>query len=273
MPSESARTELEFERPPVIEVVCGVLFKPLESMLAPHLGVLWERFKATYPTCQEVPPLAPAIERFDDSAGVEFTISDKPPLPRVWFVHESETGIIQVQRDRFLHNWKKVHPEDEYPRYTNVIELFREHLSTFDLFVTEVESAGVEPLQYELTYVNHILQGEGFDSLGRIGSVLPDFAWRTADERFLPTPERVSWRTSFTLPDKAGRLHATIRNGVRNEDEKPLLLLELTARGFGKDGSRAEMWKWFDLGHEWIVRAFADLTDAGVQRDVWKRIK
>lgn len=273
MPSEPAKNLPEFERPPVIEVVCGVLFKPLENMLAPHLGVLWERFKRTYPTCQEVPPLAPAIERFDDSAGVELTISDKPPLPRVWFVHESETGIIQVQRDRFLHNWKKVRAEDEYPRYTSVIELFREHLSTFDSFITDVGLGGIEPLQYELTYVNHIPQGEGFDSLGRIGGVLPDFGWRTDDKRFLPTPERLNWRTSFVLPNKAGRLHATIRSGVRNDDKKPLLLLELTARGFGRDGSRAEMWKWFDLGHEWIVRAFADLTAPELQRDVWKRTK
>ena len=272
MPSEPDKTLPEFERPPVIEVVCGVLFKSLENMLAPHLGVLWERFKAKYPTCQEVPPLAPAIEKYDDSAGVELTISDKPPLPRVWFVHESETGIIQVQRDRFLHNWKKVRPEDEYPRYTNVIELFRTHLSTFDSFITDVGLGSVEPLQYELTYVNHIPQGEGFDSLDRIGCTLPDFGWRTNDKRFLPMPDRLNWRTSFALPNKAGRLHATIRNGVRNEDGKPLLLFELTARGFGKDRSRAEMWEWFDLGHKWIVRAFADLTDEDVQCDVWKRI-
>lgn len=273
MPTEPTKELPEFEKPPVIEVVCGVLFKPLESLLAPHLGVLWDRFKAKYPGCREVAPLAPAIERFDDSAGMELAISDRPPLPRVWFMHESETGIVQVQRDRFLHNWKKVRPEDEYPRYTNVIDLFREHLSTFDAFITDVGLGGVEPLQYELTYVNHIPQGEGFDSLGGIGGVLPDFGWRSDDKRFLPTPERVNWRTSFTLPEKAGRLHATIRNGVRNEDGRPLLLLELTARGFGKDGSRAEMWKWFDLGHEWIVRAFADMTDENVQRDVWERIK
>ena len=111
MPTEQPKELPEFEKPPVIEVVCGVLFKPLESMLAPHLGVLWDRFKAQYRTCQEVAPLAPIVERFDESPGVELAISDKPPLPRIWFIHESETGIIQVQRDRFLHNWKKVRPE------------------------------------------------------------------------------------------------------------------------------------------------------------------
>jgi hypothetical protein len=214
-----------------------------------------------------------AIERFDDSAGVELAISDKPPLPRIWFVHQSETGIIQVQRDRFLHNWKKVRPEDEYPRYTNVIELFRKHLATFDSFVTDVGLGGIEPLQYELTYVNHVPQGEGFESLDRIGKVFPDFGWRHTESRFLPMPERVNWRTSFILPDRAGRLHATIRNGARRDDNRPILLLELTARGFGKDNSRAEMWEWFNLGHEWIVRTFADLTDADVQRNVWRRVK
>ena len=263
----------EFERPPVIEVVCGILFKPLERMLAPHLGVLWERFKANYPGCQEVAPLAHAIEQFDDSAGVELSISDKPPLPRVWFVHESETGIIQVQRDRFLHNWKKVRPADEYPRYAKVMDLFRGHLANFESFVTDIGLGGIEPLQYELTYVNHVPQGEGFEALERVGKVLPDIGWRPTAGRFLPTPEHLNWRASFMLPNKAGRLHATTRNGVRREDDKPILLLELTARGFGKDSSRGEMWKWFDLGHDWIVRAFVDLTGTDIQRDIWKRTK
>jgi len=249
-----------------------MLFKPLEGLLAPHLGLLWDRLKEQYPRCEEVPPLAPIVERFDDSPSVQLSITDKPPLPRIWFIRENETGIIQVQRDRFLHNWKKVRPDDEYPRYTRVMELFRGHLATFDSFVKDIGLGGVEPLQYELTYVNHIPKGEGVEDLDRIGSVFPDFTWRPSDGRFLPMPEHINWRASFPLPERAGRLHVTIRNGVRREDDHPLLLLELTARGIGRDSSRDEMWKWFDLGHDWIVRAFADLTDKCVQRDVWNRI-
>ncbi len=250
-----------------------MLFKPLEALLAPHLGLLWERFNTVYPTCQEVAPLVPAIERFDDSAGMAVTITDKPPLPRVWFVRQDNTGIIQVQRDRFLHNWKKVRPGDEYPRYAKVMDLFREYLATFESFVAGAGLGSIEPVQYELTYVNQIPRGGGFTSTDRIGEVLPDFGWRHVGPRFLPKPERLNWRTSFMLPNRAGRLHVTIRDGVHREDNQPFILLELTARGFRGNGSKNEMFQWFELGHDWIVRAFADLTHADVQHDVWGKTR
>ena len=131
-------TELaEYENPPVKEVVCGVLFKSLKGLLAPHLGLLWERYKPDYPHCRHLSPLAPTIERFGEAAKVEVELSDVPPLPRIWFVHAKDNGIIQVQPDRFLHNWRKVREGDEYPRYDRVIKMFREHLTTFMSFLQE----------------------------------------------------------------------------------------------------------------------------------------
>lgn len=262
----------EFDKPPVIEVVCGIMFKPLQAILAPYLGLLWDKFKTDYPRCQEVAPLAPIIEQFGEGASVQIEFSETPPLPRVWFVRGDETGIVQVQRDRFLHNWKKVQPGDEYPRYKTVIELFRERLDAFEAFLKEHSLGSLEPRQYELTYVNHIPKGEGFTGLREIGRILPDYDWR-AGLRFLPEPESVNWRTAFALPDRTGRVHATIRSASRLTDSLPLLLLELTARGMPKDTTRDAMWSWFETAHEWIVRGFADLTGENVHKSVWKRTR
>lgn len=79
----------EYNKPPVIEVVCGIHFKPLESFLAPHTGLLWEKFRSEYPHCQEVPPLRLSREKFDQPgiAELEVRLSDRPPLPRIWFQH------------------------------------------------------------------------------------------------------------------------------------------------------------------------------------------
>ena len=263
----------EFDKPPVIEVVCGMMFKPLEAMLAPHLGLLWEKFKAEYPRCQEVAPLAPIVEQFDEASPMQIELTETPPLPRIWFVHTDETGIVQVQRDRFLHNWKKVRPTDQYPRYKNVIELFRQRMALFEAFLEEQQLGSIEPRQYELTYVNHIPQGNGFATLGELRNVFPDFAWQSAPRRFLPTPETINWRTAFTLPDRAGRLHVTIRNARRRDDKTPILLLELTARGVPKDTSRDAMWVWFETAHQWIVRGFTDITDEAMHKKVWKRAR
>jgi uncharacterized protein (TIGR04255 family) len=140
----------EYENPPVDEVVCGVLFEPVKGFLLPHYGLLWEKFRPDYPHCQEVSPLMPIIETFDDlpSPEVEFT---EIPLPRIWFLH-NDGRIIQVQRDRFLHNWRKLQPTDEYPRYHTVFHLFQSHLSTFQAFLLERKLGSLLPRQYEMTY-------------------------------------------------------------------------------------------------------------------------
>jgi len=260
-----------FEKPPVTEVVCGIQFKALKSLLAPHLGLLWEKFKAEYPTCREVPPLAPAIEVIEETPRAQLEFTDRPPLPRIWFLHSEGNGVVQVQRDRFLHNWKKVRPVDEYPRYGTVIDQFRRHLSTFEAFIREAGLGSIEPLQYEMTYVNIIPQGEGWGSLDDLGTVFPDFAWRNEPERFLLQPESVNWRTSFVFPEKVGRLHATVRSATRVEDDVPVIRFELTARGMPQEPSKDAMWKWFDLGREWIVCGFADLTGKEIQTNVWRK--
>ena len=185
----------------------------------------------------------------------------------------NENGIVQVQRDRFLHNWKKVAPDDQYPRYTQVIEMFRERLKAFEEFLAESQLGPIEPLQYEMTYVNHIPQRDGWTSLADVGNVFPDFTRRTDSGRFLPEPEQLNWRTSFLLPVQQGRLHAVVRRVQRTSDNKPMLLFELTARGMPDDTIREAMWSWFDLAHEWIVRGFTDLTSHEVRKNVWRQTR
>ncbi len=211
------------------------------------------------------------IESFGDLSQDAAQMLDLIPLPRVWFTQESGKGLIQIQRDRFLQNWMKAGEEDPYPRYRTVIGMFRERLSRFQEFLNEAQLGIIEPLQYEMTYVNHIPQGDGWETMQDIGEVFPDFAWRVNEQRFLSVAEGVNWRTSFALPNHSGRLHVTIRNAKRRDDNRPILLFDLTARGIGKDMSPEAMWSWFDLAHEWIVCGFADLTHQEVQKNIWRK--
>ena len=150
-----------FEKPPVVEVICGILFHDIQGLLGAHLGDFWDKVRADYPSCKEVAPLAAVVERFGERGAIKVEFTDVPPMPRTWFIHKDETGIIQVQRDRFLHNWKKVSEGDEYPRYETVISLFKDRLSVFESFLAEHSFGPISPMQYELTYVNHIPVGEG----------------------------------------------------------------------------------------------------------------
>ena len=55
-----------YDRPPVIEVACSVMFPSLEGLLSPHIGLLWQRFQPEYPFCDDVFPIAQRVEIFDD---------------------------------------------------------------------------------------------------------------------------------------------------------------------------------------------------------------
>jgi uncharacterized protein (TIGR04255 family) len=262
----------EYDNPPLNEVVCGILFKRIDAFLNPYLGLLWERYRPEYAECLEVVPLVPVIERFDKPSPPEPQADlEAPLLPRTWFVHANGNGVIQVQRDRFLHNWRKIRPDDAYPRYRHVISMFQSHLSQFTQFLAEHNLGVVTPLQYELTYINHIMQGEGWDTIHDVGKIFPHFAWEESEDSFLSSPESVLWQTSFVLPNQAGRLRTKLQSATRRGDGHPLFVFELTVRGIGTHTTLDTMWHWFELAHEWVVRGFADLTNPQVQKDIWRR--
>ena len=151
-----------------------------------YVGLLWQKFNDDYPYCQDLAPLTPSIEVIDELPEISYALTDIPPLPRVWFINDSGNEIIQVQRDRFLYNWRKMNSQDIYPRYKNIIQKFKNHLSTFEMFLKEANLQEFSPLQYELTYVNHILQGEGWETYNDVGKIFPYFSWHShAQEKWL----------------------------------------------------------------------------------------
>lgn len=275
--SEGSRPLPDYENPPVAEVVCGVQFQPLEKLRSPYIGLIWQRYRAEYPDFQEQPELVHLVEPPEQLAAprktFEVRMLQTPLVPRVLFVHRDDTRVIQVQQDRFIYNWRKRPPDDDYPRYGAVFGAFLENWATF-LDVVSTEGLGEVVIdQYEMTYLNHIWQGEGWDTLGDMAKVFPDLSWRSAGGRFLPLPVNMSHRASFPLPGGNGRLHLSISTALSTEEGKRLVSMDLTARGFpGSPGDEA-MRNWFNLAHEWIVRGFADLTSDEIQKSCWRRLR
>jgi len=263
----------DYEKPPVVEVVSGIQFESIKDLTGPNLSLLGEKFRADYPSIKEVMPLAPALESFNEAAPTREMASFDHMfgLTRYWFERNDGNGLIQVQKDRFLHNWRKAKDSDKYPHYDHVIGNFRSCLKTFESFLDEKNLGKIQPTQFELTYVNHILKGEGWETFDDLGNIFQDFFRRGGKTRFLPHPEAINWQTSFRLPGRMGRLRISSRLGKRKTDEVPVILLELTARGVSPDDPQASMWTWFDMAHEWIVCGFADLTTETIQKNVWRR--
>ncbi len=88
---------------------------------------------------------------------------------------------------------------------------------------------------------------------------------------FLPPAEGAQWRLFFRLPENRGRLHAQMNLAVRNNDRKPVIILDLTARGAPTENRLEEISNWFEIAHAWIVRGFTELTTEEMHK-LWGRL-
>jgi uncharacterized protein (TIGR04255 family) len=251
-----------YKKPPVDEVVCGFRFEPLSQLKVTHIGLLWERFRTEFPTVQHAAPIAnDASLLVDETTGI--------PLPRVWFISKADNELIQFQPDRFYYNWR--HRGDDYPRYPSIIKKFEKAKIQLEAFTSELNLGTIKPVDCELTYINHILQGQGWESINDLPKVIPDFSWQSEKHDFLPNPTNVAWQVRFELPENKGWLNVKLNQATRKTDGVPSLILDLTAKGLGGDKTAKAMRNWFDLAHEWIVRGFTELTAKEIQETFWKR--
>ncbi len=255
-PSESLPS---YKNPPVNEVVCGLRFETSDDLKIPHMGLIWEKFRKDYPIIQHNQPIA--------SARGEITIDTSigSPLPRLWFINNSGDQLIQFQVDRFFFNWRRM--ESNYPRYDYVISKFINVYNTIEDFFKEFKLGEIIPIEYELSYINHIPNGQGWETVDDLPKIFLDFVWKKSKKRFLPNPDKVSWLAEFLLPDNKGHLIVNLKQATRTKDKATLLVLELKTRGISETRNIRE---WFDLSHEWIVRGFSDITTDKIQ-EIWER--
>ncbi len=268
----------DFESPPVIEVVLGIQFERIIELRTVHAGYLWDVFRNDFPHVQEHPPLNPTFETFGTkpaAGGVRFELTSGPlPFPRLWFLNDAETQLIQIQPDRFLHNWRKVQEGDIYPRYENIKAHYLEELAALERFVRDRQLGDLRPNQCEVTYVNHVLSAEGENLCAE-----PETVFRFLQREFAPQlfgrPEDASFQVRFVLSsdDKrpTGRLLVNA-HPAHSSDGKPMIALTLTARGNPSAPTLDAVSEFLDFGRDKIVRGFAELTTETMHRR-WGRKK
>lgn len=265
----------DFRKPPVAETVLSLQFEPLTGLTAAHVGLLWGRFRHRLPIVEEQPPLQPVFERFGPPSPprIEVTVEQKPPVPRLWFLNEAGTELIQVQSDRFIHNWRKRQDLQPYPRYEPIRKDFRDEVETLGQFLKDEGLASVTVTQCEVTYINHIEPLGVWERHGQLETIVRGWSGLPT-EGFLPEAEKGMVHLSFVIPSQdgkpIGRLHAAVQPAWKKSDNSPILTLNLTARGMPIGEGIEGAFAFFDLGREWIVRGFAELTTPEMHR-VWER--
>jgi len=219
----------------------------------------------TFPKVEEHPPYVAPIERFDSSEigrEIAFEFSEAMPSPRIWFVSADGQELVQIQRDWFACNWRKVRPDDTYGRWPSRREAFVKWFGEFERFVGKTLQATISVTQCEVTYVNQVEPNEVWHGHDEVHKVLRLVG--STRGRLLGEPEQVQVAASYQIPNDdakpAGRLHVTVQPAVRREDKAPIIVINLTARG-GPEGDGIDgILRFVERGRRWIVQGFTDLT-------------
>jgi len=166
MSSEKPRQFPELLRPPIVEVVCGVVFESVPNLDALLLGVYWDRRKADFPQRQ----LQPALS---DELGFSFGAM---PL-RAFLVSADEQFILQLQHDRFFMNWRA--RGAEYPRFSErhgrdgLLTRMEKELGRFDEFVKERCGVVLAPKRVELSKIDLLERGKHWETADQQAKLLP----------------------------------------------------------------------------------------------------
>jgi uncharacterized protein (TIGR04255 family) len=262
----------DFTNPPVEETALSIQFAPIPKFGAPHFGLYWAQIRGEFERFEVQAPVANVTEQFDPSVrqrpqvGLQFL-----PAPdlRCWFLDKSGNRLIQIQRDRFIHNWRRVTGTETYPRYPKTRETLQAQWIRFLSFLKSEDLGSPEVNQCEITYVNHIEYGSGWRDYGELNKVVAPWSGQQSGE-FLPHPERATMEMHYLLPEKLGRLHISLVPVIRARDMQEVLQMSLIARGAPKSSNVEDILSWMDLGREWVVKGFSDITTQ-TMHTIWGR--
>ena len=145
-------------RPPILEVVCGVLFEALPDLDPVRVGLFWAEHRERYAKHELHPPIR-------DGAGFELLQGIGPV--RSWLLSPGEEYVLQLQPDRLYFNWRR--RGDAYPRFNTygdnpgVLDRMLAELDRVSAFV-KAQGVALVPHTIELAKIDHIAFN-GFDEM------------------------------------------------------------------------------------------------------------
>ncbi len=252
---------ITFAKPPINEVVLGQTFLQRNDLLIPYIGEFWARVQREYPKCSHAAPIV--------TPGSTTTFNLETNFPRVWFISDDDTRLVQLQQDRLYVNWRQTKAREEYIRFAPIKKEFDRVFAEFRAYLKARVGEDITPRRYELNYINIIDCGVGWRTGADIGDVLRDIGWSGA-KRFLPGPRRVSAKYEFAMPDGFGALLVSLDPAKTVGSELDVLRLELAAVADADVVAKVPFDAWVEIAHDWIVSGFKDLTTPAMHTDHWK---
>lgn len=258
---------IKFKNPPINELVVGVYFNtPLLALRAEHIGLFWHTIRGEFPLVQQQGPIVSQTGGFAEMAS---SPEEVYPLPRFWFVTADETMLVQVQRTAFLLNWRK--RDQEYPHFDKVKQDFDRLYAVFTEFLRTTVRQEFAIETAELTYINLIEAGGYWQEVNDIATVIPGF--RTPEigvggAVLTGVTQTTAWKLAEDL-----NLSLKIQNAQLRANQRPALLVELSAKGRLGAAAKVEADAWFRRAHDATGQAFRGLTSREIQARIWQPVE
>jgi uncharacterized protein (TIGR04255 family) len=261
--------DLDYPNPPVVEVALSVQFDRLSALDAARIGLYWSTVRGRFPHAEQHPPLPPVAETFGVpeslARALRIELTEAVPTPRFWLLSEDGSQLVQIQDDRFSHNWRK--NVDPYPHFELVRGVFIEELKAFGAFLTSERIGQMVPNQCEVTYINHIAVPDGSNQADLRQLLTP---WSN-DYNSPPSarPEDAFLHLRYTIPGESevqlGRLHIDVQPAFQQDGARPIWVLSLTARGRPITADVDGVIAFLNLGREHILKTFIAITSPAMQ--------
>lgn len=239
-------------------------FVPL-SWGVPHFGAFWSEVKEDYPSFEVHPPIGEF--NFEFSAVAPGPIMNLPV--RCWFKNDQSNRLIQVQNNRFFHNWRRPNPAAPYLHYDRLKPVFEREWERFSDFANRYELGAPNVLSCEVAYINHLDRNIGWDNFSELSRIFPSIG-DFAGMGFLKKPETISANASYVMPSNEGRLQVAIQPAIRQYDGKEIIQLSVTGTCRPASSEKSELMRCLDLCRDWVVRGFDDLTSDEMHK-IWRK--
>jgi uncharacterized protein (TIGR04255 family) len=241
----------EFSKEPLTEVVFGVEFNALEFSSV-HFGLYWQMIREKFPNQPLDRPPIGEIE----------LLSILPKLRRVWFESEDKKQLIQLQSNRFHYNWRRQSDTENYPHYEEIYPQFIEEWNRFQDWWLKTEGSPLQPIRYELTYLNQINDYFDWNDPSDYSKVFTiGQSWNSLS---LPL-NLVNLNLGFNLANNQGSLALSCDQGINPKDNKSGVILNLTA---SHTDTSIDIEQWFETAHQSIVEMFLSLINSDI-KEAW----
>jgi uncharacterized protein (TIGR04255 family) len=262
-----------YDNPPAVETVMGFHFAQIAGWSPLHLGQLFSVFEADYPNGEM---LAPVVDLSLASRGGALNFLEAMTL-RAAFSDKLKSQLVQVQQSFFLRNWRRVVDGQQYAHYSELKPRFTADWQGFTSFLKQVGLGSPAVYRCEVTYVNHLVRGDIWNSYNDLAALLKPIAERASGSEqgrqyaFLPEAATVNLVAGYNLAQMAVSLQIQAQSAIRQPEGTEVIQLTVTAQSKPDSESDQSLSDALDRCHDAVVLGFDDATTSKAHKLWGKR--